>query len=291
MADFNKSIDRSQSFIDPALFKKLVRLMMDLPWLEPSSEELAMLWNLCDTSSEEQLIEQLLKRFMHVDSAHLRKLGEKCAAEVYDEWGLRPNDTLIVATSDSSKADGSQMFIQNMKNKFTGYGGWTEANFCNRIGDSVPRLGKIVNIVLVDDFIGTGNTMSRRVKWYQGKVDKKGLTDKVRLFVISIAAMEISCTVLDELGIDYFCTIWLKKGISDFYKDNELTDAISDMNKLEYKLEPEVAGRKLQNFGWGRSEALFALESFNVPNNVFPVFWWPELKPGKKRKTIFMRLE
>ena len=37
------------------------------------------------------------------------------------------------------------------------------------------------------------------------------------------------------------------------------------------------------------SEALFCRKSKNVPNNVFPIFWWKRYADNSDRKTLFIR--
>ena len=290
MADLEKEIIRSESKIDPDTFRRLVNLTLESPWLESASEALAELWNLCSDNKERSLIEDLIRRYIHIDSRSLLKFGELTSSQINNEWGLEAEETLIVAVSDNWEADGSQAFIQSLKNKFVDYDGWSESNFCNRIGDSLNLLNNIKNVILVDDFIGTGNTIKRRVSWFIQKLTDKGLSDDVQVYVIAIGAMEFAKPLLDGLDVIYYSSVWLKKGISEYYEDSDLAEATAAMGKLEEKLEPSVNRTKLPSFGYKQSEALFAIEPYNVPNNVFPIFWWPEEKPAKKRKSIFNRL-
>jgi hypothetical protein len=102
--------------------------------------------------------------------------------------------------------------------------------------------------------------------------------------------MESAKTVFDSLPIEgYFACIWLSRGISDAYVGDTLVERTQSMIELEALLAESFRGRKLSlyNFGYRRSEALYSLEAYNIPNNVFPIFWWPSLKSGKPRNTMF----
>jgi hypothetical protein len=290
VSDYEDPIKRSPGYIPTAILAKLVRLTLDHQWLEPLSEALGELWNLCENDTEHELIEDLINRYTCLDLSSLDSIGDTTAKQVCVDWGLLPATTLLVATSDNSEADGSQLFLQSIKNKFAGYEDWREANFCNNVKSSIDLLSKVTNVILMDDFIGTGNTIGRRIVWYRKKLKEKGLEKKVRLFVISIAGMEFSKSTLDSYNIDYFCPVWLKKGISDFYTGAELVKYQAAMEAIEARLEPVVKSLHLPEFGYKKSEALFAIAHFNVPNNVFPIFWWPEEIPNKRRNTLFKRL-
>ena len=57
------------------------------------------------------------------------------------------------------------------------------------------------------------------------------------------------------------------------------------------EIESRFLNKKRYKFGYEKSESLFVLENSNIPNNVFPVFWWPfNLEGERKRITIFKRL-
>ena len=59
------------------------------------------------------------------------------------------------------------------------------------------------------------------------------------------------------------------------------------MLQLEQKLEHS---QKFIYFPFGKdkSEALFYIDEFNIPNNVFPIFWWEKTLHGI-RNTMFTR--
>ena len=107
---------------------------------------------------------------------------------------------------------------------------------------------------------------------------------------IQTCALPISKETLDELSIPYYSVHWLSKGISENIEEPNKAKAIRLMEQLEEKLKEEVRNKRMPKFGYKRSESLFALESNNIPNNVFPIFWWKYLKDNTVRKTLFSRI-
>ena len=82
----------------------------------------------------------------------------------------------------------------------------------------------------------------------------------------------------------------LNKGITEQLDGEEKSEAVKNMKSLEKKLGGRLNGKFFPTFGYERSESLYAIEPYNIPNNVFPIFWWPKYKNRKYRKTIFKRL-
>ena len=277
--------------VDPGVFKKLYDLNRECPWLEIESDALIELWNLCDSQEQEDLISDLLKRFELVDSHKLLEYGRLVADKIALEWNLDPEKTRIIAVSDDSDADGSQAFLQSLKNKFAIFDNWSEKCFVNNITTARNNAKDDWTYVLLDDFFGTGRTIERKVKWFINELKNNGKKN-VTVKAIAIGGMLDSQKKLTSLGIDYFCPVWLEKGMSGHYKTSNLSTLKTEMLNLEGKLEKYIRGLRLSTFSLGfmKSEALFCVHAYNVPNNVFPIFWWPKLKKNQERKTIFLRL-
>jgi hypothetical protein len=283
-----KILKRASQKINYHDFNKLMKLTLKQAWLEEESEALVELWNLCKFSSEQELVFNLLMRFQYLTSAEIKNYGSEIAEHILNIWNLPSKGTRIIAVSDNREADGSQMLLQSLKNKFA-KNDWKENNFINNIGEGLKLTRKNYNIILLDDFIGTGDTIERRVKWFREKIAEKK-KENISIYVICLAALEIAKPKLELLNIKYYSKVWLAKGISDHYKEEELEKAIEDMKRLESELADKYKGQIMPSFGYKKSEALFAIEAFNIPNNNFPIFWWPVLSNYEKRTTIFKRL-
>jgi hypothetical protein len=118
----------------------------------------------------------------------------------------------------------------------------------------------------------------------------KGKKNNVIVKAVAIAGMEAASNALHGLNVECYCPVWLKKGISERFDGVELQQYTDNMKELEENLLHKFNGLYLPSFGYKKSEALFCLEGHNVPNNVFPIFWWPILKDKSRRTTIFNRL-
>jgi len=294
MSEKTNELSKSSDKINHEDFIKLYELTKVQNWLEDVSIELIELWNLCEHSTERNLIYELLLNFLCLD---LKKINEHCkdiSKHVCNEWGLDSESTKIVALCDEKKPDGSQFFIEILKNKFEGKNNWTENNFENNsssIGKASYKLKKDQNLILIDDFIGTGKKVNRRIEWLKSKI-KENNKRNIKIFLVSLACMQGALNVIESLEIKFFAPIILKKGISDYYEGEKLKNKIQNMENLESKLHPIYKNLRLLdfNFGYGKAESLFAIEGMNTPNNVFPIFWWPLLREEKKRNTILKRI-
>jgi hypothetical protein len=135
-----------------------------------------------------------------------------------------------------------------------------------------------VKIFLLDDFLGTGDTIRSTVEML---LTKPGVTvDRIK--VITIAAHIQATTYLNSVGIQFYTDLVTNKGISDYYISPELEDKTSLMKEIE-KLIPSTK----YSFGYGRSEALITL--YRTPNNTFPIFWQDHKKNDETFTAPFPR--
>jgi hypoxanthine phosphoribosyltransferase len=260
-------------------------------WLYHSSEGLYDLWSICDNENQKKLVENLVNNFTYTTSKELNESGEEIAELIEEKWLLKPSNSFLVAKCDDRKPDGSQAFLQSLKNKFSHE--WEGKNFYNNLLEAAHKIEDDSNIILIDDFIGTGETIKSKYKYFVKKLTERGIKNyKIR--IVSFAAMEFSKSRLNSLTeVEYYSAIWLKKGISELITDaKEIRAANLEMKNLENKLSNTYKNLNLtkHSFGYKSSESLFTLESFNIPNNVFPIFWWPQLKNNTYYKTLFKRL-
>lgn len=129
--------------------------------------------------------------------------------------------------------------------------------------DVVQKINYENNVlVLVDDFIGTGETAVKGINDILSKV-----ADRNRIYVIALVAQNVGIEAIESLGIRIYADVIRFKGISDYYKDEELIEKINLMEAIERKL----AIKRKYRFGYGASEALVTMK--RTPNNTFPVFW------------------
>lgn len=122
-------------------------------------------------------------------------------------------------------------------------------------------------LILVDDFIGSGEQADNAIKDVMSEGIKKN-----KIVVLSLAAHRFGINRLKLLGVPLFSKIIVKRGISD--SDN-LKENTSIMKKIEFK----IGVHENEEFGYNNAEALISL--VRTPNNTFPLFW-----KTKKKKIL-----
>lgn len=281
---------RSGEVMGRDTFASLMVLSRKHPWLIPRSKELFDVLELCETEYEKDLLVDLLGRF-HFCSAsnHLANLSV-ISNQIVEQWSCTPLNSHIVALENGECADSSSMIVQQLKQPFAHLGDWKTHNFLNRLNAVVARAKSGDNIVIVDDFAGSGTSIGGKATWLRTELAALGKIATIRVAVSS--AMHHSKLAIEPLVDEYFSINWLPKGISDHFTGGELASATAAMERLEAVLGPRNGSKKLENyrFGYKRSESLYYLEGSNPPNNNFPIFWWPLLKPKKPRNPLLRRV-
>ena len=132
-------LPKNKKTYDVNTFNQLLDLINNQHWLEDNCEGLYYLWEENDNITERKLLEELLKRFKFVTSREMIVLSKKIVDKIIKDWGISNSGTKIVAFSQEKDPDGSQFFIQFIKNKFAVYDGWNSANFMN----SLKTIGEV----------------------------------------------------------------------------------------------------------------------------------------------------
>lgn len=130
-------------------------------------------------------------------------------------------------------------------------------------------------IILVDDFIGTGETAIAAADYI------KELFPEMNPQLISflcIVAMKEGIAMIEANGYKVYSSIQCGKGISDAFTGEELQKATQNMQAIEATLTKVTDKNK---FGYKQSEALVCME--RCPNNTFPIYWLtPKIAPYER---------
>lgn len=139
----------------------------------------------------------------------------------------------------------------------------------SNLGKTIKTSGK-KSFVIVDDFIGTGETLQSCLN----RIKRSPIKDDLYLDPSDITIMSIACTKkvkeeIEDQGYKLVCNHIIDKGITDNenYSDTERAKYIEIMGSIENKLSIDSNLR----LGRNNSEALISLA--RTPNNTFPVFW------------------
>ena len=266
-------------------FKSIFNLGLQYDWLINCDKGFMELWNSTgDDINQKKLILYLIHKFLYVDSSKADEFCAKIVHQIIEEWGLQPRNTTITAACDNKNPDGSQLMVQKMKNRFPH--GWREFDFSNSLPEALYRINSNDNLVVCDDFVGTGSTIKRKTE-YALKVIRERELENVQLYIVTFAAMRFSKTTV-EYPL-YSCE-WLLKGISETLTGDNLVVATGIMQEMEGILKHKVGNQYLPKFGYKRSESLYNYENDNIPNNVFPIFWWRKYKDNMFRIPMFRHI-
>lgn len=140
------------------------------------------------------------------------------------------------------------------------------AKYKFQIESDIDRLRDLMQeesiLILVDDFIGTGETAQKCIL----NLQEKGILLN-RTIILSLVAQQQGVENLQIFNVPVFSSRILQRGISDYYEGEELKENIKLMQEIESKLHV----KKEFLFGYHASEALVTM--CRTPNNTFPLFW------------------
>lgn len=128
------------------------------------------------------------------------------------------------------------------------------------------KIDKDTKIVLVDDFVGTGDTAVAAIDYIHELLP--GITDNAQIVVFCIVALRQGIERLNGIGVKTYYAIERKKAISEEMKAESRDAANSLMHGIENRIKKL---KPAYRFGYKGSEALVCLE--RCPNNTFPIYW------------------
>jgi len=132
-------------------------------------------------------------------------------------------------------------------------------------------------IILIDDFIGTGDTA---LEGLEEILSLKGY-DNNTLFVASLVCQNEGVELIKNRGYNVLSDVVREKGISDRYFGSELIAKRKIMESIENLLAVDSKFDLGFRFGYKESEALVTM--IRTPNNTFPLYWF-EAKLNKTNK-------
>ncbi|MDO8774836.1 MAG: hypothetical protein Q7K57_40245 [Burkholderiaceae bacterium] len=238
------------------------------------------LMNECDTTGKFGVVEHVLKKLAYMRSNDLQLGAAKAAQVICQSWGLQPNNTLIAGLAEPSKTCGSSAYVRAIENELDR--AW--ATKIHTVFKSAFRhKEENTNLVLVDDFIGTGNKMKDRIT----RLKENPKTEDYAIYVVSFGGMcdgidlitKTSCNAVEIYHkLDKCISVGLSAEVASEYT--------ARMKEMEARIFA-TPGRYC--FGYMQSEAAFYLESFNIPNNNFPILWSETYADSSPRASLFTR--
>ncbi|EHR6922404.1 hypothetical protein KUK83_000147 [Vibrio parahaemolyticus] len=274
------------------VFKILLNLTRKQPWLEDKTDELErLLFSECESEEERELILELLERFTHVTNEKFSELINTLVEDIATDPNLEEETTQIVAMTGDSNSDSGQFVLYALKpglEKFSWRKHITVNNFQRAYKAFNTHGKKHTNIILVDEFVGSGQTIIGRVKRLKDLFEGNGITN-INIRVKCLAASSIGIKKAEEAEIDLTAYLVIKQGISGHYDSTEVASKLALMDRLESILSTSYGTRNLPKLGYGGTESLYTRDSGNTPNSVFPIFWWPFFNDNSSRSPLLIR--
>lgn len=280
--------------ISKELFRLIFELYASQEWLSTRQDQLFETLDLCESIDEQNLLTFLLRQFVYVRSSKLSESLNSLADLICGTWNLDKTRTQLVATTPDHNPDSAQAILWYLKPLLQARG-WNDVVQKNLFTRSFRDLATFPIVVLIDEFCGTGKTLRSRIKSLKSaarqREEYEGTKIDLQIYVAVVASMEDALPVVRAECAKFEAQILLKKGISGYFVNKELKDAVENMTRLESALKQDVKNIEFHSFGYGKAEALYSLENGNTPNSVFPIFWWRYLKDGNLRTPILERQE
>ncbi|WP_034349833.1 hypothetical protein [Herbaspirillum sp. GW103] len=274
-------------------FSLLMKIVNKHKWLLDKADALAdLIFESCASWDERALIETLLDRFMVVSPDQFIEHVNELVLEVMTIPHIDPKETIVAAMAADSSPDSSQFLVQQLKVKFQ-ENGWGDVRIVNTFGTAFRESKRSgfsrKNVILVDEFVGSGVTASGRAEEIKRQFAE--VNQNVQIFVRSVFASVVGEDFLKRSAVDFVATYKVKRGISDFEPEPDRTAKVDMMLELESRLSDTAGSHKLSecSLGYGKTESLFAIMNQNLPNSVFPIFWWPTTQLGLNRQPLFTR--
>jgi hypothetical protein len=163
---------REPAGITKAQFDRVCELLKKQEWLK-DVERYDAFWDLlgsCRNEHEKALIHDLLSRYTFLNGNRLTTCLRCMLRQIAEVWDLPERKTLLAASEFSPATDSSRQLMQMLKSELIIFG-WKRCELLDRLGDCPKKLTSHPNIVVIDEFVGTGGTMISRLKNLKRRCD------------------------------------------------------------------------------------------------------------------------
>lgn len=260
-----------------------LKMQSKYEWLIQYSNKLETTISILLTDgSRKDLFAKALKKFIYVDREKSHDNTLNIVNQIENVWKCDKNDTAIVAVRKitNKHPDGSDNLLYNLQDELKQ---WKSSRFINVFDLDIKCVTNSKNLVLCDDFIGSGGTIEDRILDMKAKFG-----DTKNIYVVSLGAMHISRNrFVGFRNVKVYSPVWVKCGLDHGADSNDR----SLMLEMEESLAPKYKDYTLKtmSLGYKESGALYFNEEYRIPNNVYPIFWWGKLVDGLNFNSIFLR--
>lgn len=271
--------------------KTLEKIALSVPWIGKYEYRIVRLESLLREASAssgsagDALIDQLIQRFSYLTGDEYEEMLICIADYVAGNFDLV--DTILCATTADRHKDSAQKVLYDLTSMFA-LRGFYKVRTLNRYDSLQKEKMPFKSVILVDEFIGSGQSIVGRVATIKRVFGQAGKACP-EIHAIAIAGMQDSLRVIESKFSSLNVCVALRRGIAQHASPENICSEYEVMSKLEALLAQISHGEALPSLGYARSEALYSRQNGSCPNNVFPIFWWPELTSGQGRSPLFPR--
>lgn len=133
-------------------------------------------------------------------------------------------------------------------------------------------------LLLVDDFVGTGDTILSCINL----IEEKGIK-KERIKALTLVMQEQGRNAVEEYGVETYSAVLRNRAITDNYSIEEAEEKIAQMKNISKRIK----AKKELYLGYKESEGLVSM--IKTPNNTFPFYWHEGKRDGKLCVAPFAR--
>ena len=256
----------------------LMKVLKTQPWLAERASSVAETLEECETEEQQTLLLDMLSRFSYLNETEYTRGLKAMSYHLFTEKQLSPAETQLYGMQMSRDTDSSNEVAYRMRGIITREVGDGIKDFATMNKIPEIRLDERPNIVIVDEFIGSGHTAIIRLEHLFERAKVVGdEVDPNRVHLCFLAGMDFALErVREKYPVDVYCFLELKKGIDGFYQGEQKERAYRSLEMLTEDLcDPcPLTHEELKPLGYGEAEALYYREEGNPPNNNFPIFWW-----------------
>lgn len=290
---------------DPSLLAFCMHRYKDAVWNDAGNDRISKLYERIYPLNQEErdLIFQLTDEFIFCNVmnvvSHIRDAYSQIPAEMKDNASniiiaplknpfQRKIDTIgdITLAPKSKSAD---IYYPLFHYAFpTNDPHYQKIEFCDAPTSLMKKYNEGTLLILIDDFVGTGLTVSHitsNLGCLLTHKDKKLRYNEI--IILCAFAMNQGVKFLkSRFGISCYAGKILSKGISSNirFRNEDIVHLLSVMRDIEHKIVPGVGYR--DTLGYMQSEALVSIGD-KCPNNTFPFYWYGNKK--SEMRPIFPR--
>lgn len=155
------------------------------------------------------------------------------------------------------------------------FSSWDRVNLVN---DYLPDR-KNAAILLVDDFVGSGDTASKAAAYFKANYARNA--DEI--VVCAMVSQQQGIDRLNAAGVAIIAPYIRRRGISDSTRLTDIPAGLALMDGIEKSLRVKTKFLR----GYKRAEALVSM--VRCPNDTFPIYWTTDEHGGKPWPAPFPR--